>query len=171
MTSSNGNSFTRYWPFVREIHRSPVNSPHKGQWRGSLMFSFICAGINGWVNNRKAADLRRHRAYYGVTVMIQTLNVLIFGLVATGTAPFPPGSQRGSYGTLICQTSYGSFPVMVAFKLVTIYGLSRGHTRTRKNRKQGKIGKGHPALWGPAHTVPTGMPVWFLTVFNHDWAP
>ena len=26
--------FPRYWPFVRGIHRSPVNSPHKGQWRG-----------------------------------------------------------------------------------------------------------------------------------------
>ena len=25
--------FPRYWPFVRGIHRSPVNSPHKGQWR------------------------------------------------------------------------------------------------------------------------------------------
>ena len=31
--------FPRHWPFVREIHRSPVNSPHKGQWRGALMFS------------------------------------------------------------------------------------------------------------------------------------
>ena len=31
--------FPRYWPFVRGIHRSPVNSPHKGQWRGALMFS------------------------------------------------------------------------------------------------------------------------------------
>ena len=35
--------FLRYWPFVRGIHRSPVNSPHKGQWRGALMFSLICA--------------------------------------------------------------------------------------------------------------------------------
>ena len=35
--------FPRYWPFVRVIHRSPVNSPHKGQWRGALMFSLICA--------------------------------------------------------------------------------------------------------------------------------
>ena len=35
--------FPRYWPFVRRIHRSPVNSPHKGQWRGALMFSLICA--------------------------------------------------------------------------------------------------------------------------------
>ena len=25
--------FPRHWPFVRGIHRSPVNSPHKGPWR------------------------------------------------------------------------------------------------------------------------------------------
>ena len=31
--------FPRYCPFVRGIHRSPMNSPHKGQWRGALMFS------------------------------------------------------------------------------------------------------------------------------------
>ena len=42
--------FPRYWPFVRWIHRSPVNSPDKGQWRGALMFSLICAWRNGWVN-------------------------------------------------------------------------------------------------------------------------
>ena len=34
--------FPRYWPFVRGNHRSPVTSPHKGQWRGTLMFSLIC---------------------------------------------------------------------------------------------------------------------------------
>ena len=61
--------FPRYWPFVRGFHRSPVNSPHKGMWRGALMFSLICARINGWVNNREAGDLRRHRAHYDVIVM------------------------------------------------------------------------------------------------------
>ena len=40
--------FPRYWPFVRGIHRSPVDSPHKDQWRGALMFSLICAWTNGW---------------------------------------------------------------------------------------------------------------------------
>ena len=35
--------FPRYWPFVRGIHRSPVNSPHKGRWRGALILSSICA--------------------------------------------------------------------------------------------------------------------------------
>ena len=64
--------FPRYWPFVLGIHRSAVNSPHKGQWRGALMFSFICAWINGWVNNREADDLRRHRAHYDVIVMYFT---------------------------------------------------------------------------------------------------
>ena len=48
--------FPPYWPFVRGIHRSPVNSPHKGQWRGALMFSLICVWINGWVNNRETGD-------------------------------------------------------------------------------------------------------------------
>ena len=63
------NKFRRHWPFVRGIHRSPVNSPHKGQWRGALMFSLICAWIYGWVNNRDAGDLRRHRAHYDIIVM------------------------------------------------------------------------------------------------------
>ena len=61
--------FPRYWPFVWGIHRSPVNSPHKGQWRGALVFPLICTLINGWVNNRDAGDLRRHGAHYDVIVM------------------------------------------------------------------------------------------------------
>ena len=62
--------FPRYWPFVRGIHRSPVNSPHKGQWCGALKFFLICAWIKRWVNNREAGDLRRHRAHYDVSVMV-----------------------------------------------------------------------------------------------------
>ena len=46
--------FPSYRPFVRGIHRWPVNSPNKGQWRGVLVFSLICAWINAWVNNREA---------------------------------------------------------------------------------------------------------------------
>ena len=38
--------FPRYWPFVRVMHWSPVNSPHI-----------------------EAGDLRRHRADYDVTVL------------------------------------------------------------------------------------------------------
>ena len=47
----------------------PVNSPHKGQWRGALMFTLICARINDWVNNREAGGLRRLLDHYDVSVM------------------------------------------------------------------------------------------------------
>ena len=63
--------FLHYWPFVRGIHRSPVNPAHKGQWRGALMFSLIHAWINGWVNNDEAGNLGLHRAHNDVTVMEQ----------------------------------------------------------------------------------------------------
>ena len=65
--------FPRYWPFVRGIHRLPgnsVNSPHKGQCRGALIFSLICAWIFAWVNNGEAGDLSRNRVHYDVIVMI-----------------------------------------------------------------------------------------------------
>ena len=58
--------FPRYWPFVRGIHGE---FPIQRQWRGTLMFTLICARINGSVNNREAGDLRRHRAHYDVIVM------------------------------------------------------------------------------------------------------
>ena len=61
--------FPPYWPFVRGIHRSPVNPPHIGQWRGALMFSSICVWINDWVNNGEAGDLGRYRTHYDVIVM------------------------------------------------------------------------------------------------------
>ena len=70
--------------FVRGILRSPVNSPHKGQWRGALMFSLICARTDGWVNNRKAGDLRRHRSHYDVTVMFCLVYRLIVFLIFIG---------------------------------------------------------------------------------------
>ena len=77
--------FPRYWPFVRGIHRSPVNSPYKGQWRGVLMFSLICTRINGWVSNGEAGDLRRYHAHYDVTVMkLYTRFVLCHGLIPGG---------------------------------------------------------------------------------------
>ena len=65
--------FPRYWPYVRGIHRSPVNSLHKGQWRGALTFSLICAWINCCVNNREAGYLRRHCAHYDVTAMVNEM--------------------------------------------------------------------------------------------------
>ena len=61
--------FPRYWPFVRRIHQSPVNSLPNGQWRGTLMFSFIYAWISRWINTRDTGNLIHHRAHYGDTVI------------------------------------------------------------------------------------------------------
>ena len=78
MKSSNGNLFRVTGLFVWGIHRSPVNSPHEGRWRGALMFFFffICAWTNSWAHNGEAGDLRRHRGHYGVIVMICSENSL-----------------------------------------------------------------------------------------------
>ena len=59
MTSSNGNIFRVTGHLC----------PHKGQWRGSLVFSLIYLWINGWVNNREAGDLRRCRTHYDVSAI------------------------------------------------------------------------------------------------------
>ena len=64
------NHHPRHWPFVRGIHRLPMDSPHKGQWRGSLIFPLMCAWTNGWAKNWDAGDLTRHRAHYGVTLIL-----------------------------------------------------------------------------------------------------
>ena len=70
--------FPRYWPFLRGIHRWPVNSPHKGQWRRALIFSLICAWINDWIDNREAGDLRRHRPNYDFIVMFALCRVMLW---------------------------------------------------------------------------------------------
>ena len=69
MTTSSDGNISALLALRVGIRRSPENSPHKGQWHGALMFSLICAWTKGWVNNREAGDLRRHRTHYDVSVM------------------------------------------------------------------------------------------------------
>ena len=58
-------------------HDDVIKWKHKGQWRGALIFSLICAWINGWVNIGAVGDLRSHRAYYDVTVMMKLLSNVV----------------------------------------------------------------------------------------------
>ena len=48
------------------------NSPVTGEFPAQrpVTRSFDLRMKNGWVNNGEAGDLRRHRAHYGVTVMV-----------------------------------------------------------------------------------------------------
>ena len=69
MTSSNGNIVTVTGHLCGVFLPVPGEFPANGQWRGALMFSLIYVCINGWVNNREAGDLTRHRAHYDAIVM------------------------------------------------------------------------------------------------------
>ena len=64
----------------------PVNSPHKGQWRGALIFSLICAWINDRVKNREAGDLRRYRGHYDVIVTIKGVCGIYYSHAKTNQA-------------------------------------------------------------------------------------
>ena len=112
--------FPRYWPFVRGIHRSPVNSPRKGQWRGALVVSLICVWINGWVNNREAGDLRRYRAHYDVIVMIlarQIFNIRVIDCVISTDSCIPWGLTHLSLDNMaaILQTIFSNVLLWLKF--------------------------------------------------------
>ena len=53
----------------------PVNSPHKGQWRGALMFTLICVWINGWVNNVDAFGWGYHIYIYIYIYILQSYSI------------------------------------------------------------------------------------------------
>ena len=76
--SSKWNHFPRYWPFLRGIHRSPVDYPNNGHWRRALMFSLICAWKRDWANNQDTSDLRRHCPHYDVAVMVYRWFALMY---------------------------------------------------------------------------------------------
>ena len=67
--------FPRYWPFVQGIHRSPVNSPHKGKWRRALMFSWSAPWVHGWVNTGEAGNLRRVIGWQSVDISGQQSHI------------------------------------------------------------------------------------------------
>ena len=78
---------------ARGVHRSPVNSPHKGQWRGALMFSLVW--INDWVNNRQVGDLRRYRPHSDVTVIVSLQGDAIAGNGSVALAKLLPPVSNG----------------------------------------------------------------------------
>ena len=83
------------------VGNSPVNSPHKGQWCGALMFPLLCAMINGWVNNCEAGDLRHHHAQYDVIVMC------LAGKLGVGTRTDTWTDRFQQWQYLKAKTSFG----------------------------------------------------------------
>ena len=107
MTSSKGKHFLRCWAFVRGINRSPVISPHKGQWRRGLMFSLICAWANRGADNGCAGDLRRHRAHYDVIVVCNVSSYCLRpGSSDLRIRPTRPPSPRNLRTWAVIQLAY-----------------------------------------------------------------
>ena len=99
---------------------SPVigEFPAQSQWHRALMFSFICAWINGWVNNREAGDLRRHRAHYDVTVMgngliswkqFPSTTIQMLAKLSFDTVPFMDKKIATNLSTCLTVESYTKF--------------------------------------------------------------
>ena len=76
--------FPLYWPFVRGIHRSSVNSPHEGEWRGALIFSLICAWINGSVMS-KCIECQRSNELKPIILEVVGNTTSFFILCSIGT--------------------------------------------------------------------------------------
>ena len=74
-------AFSALLAFVQGIHRSPVNSPHKDQWRGALMSSLNCAWTNNWTNNGNAGELGRHRVHCDVIVMLRFTDAWVSSVI------------------------------------------------------------------------------------------
>ena len=119
-----------HWPFVRGIHRSLVNSPHTGQWRGAFMFSLICAWTEGWLNHRITGDLRRHRANYDVIVMhacahfcYKMLHCWVFRLMHCGISEM--GLYHGYWCLIPCvQPSSHYYDVIMSLMVSQITSLT-----------------------------------------------
>ena len=77
--SSNGNVFRvtdlLRGESIRGIHGLPVESPHKGQWRGALCFLWFAPEQT--VGQTMQASARRHRAQYDVTLMFSDFSTVV----------------------------------------------------------------------------------------------
>ena len=103
--------FPRYWLFMRGIHRSPVNSPHKASDSELWYFLWSAPWINGWVNNRETGDLRRRHAHYDVIVInligdgygplqwvCLPIHIISIAQCKTAVIPVPRADLEGSTG-------------------------------------------------------------------------
>ena len=76
---------------------TPVDSPHKDQWREALILYLTHAWTNNWANNLDAGDLKRHRTYYG--------GISIFLIYIIPTQMLKPGGRLNKKDVL---TRYGN---------------------------------------------------------------
>ena len=77
MTSSNGNIFCVTGALCGEFTGRRWIPPTKASNAELWCFLWSAPWINGWVNNREAGDLRRHRAHHDVTLMRKWISYVV----------------------------------------------------------------------------------------------
>ena len=113
--------FPRYWPFVRGIHRRPVNSPHKGPVTRSFDVFFDLRPINAWVNNSKAGDLRRNHAHYDVTVMISKLKPFVTTVICHNTITIIKTLQLWQVRIFFSNTNLRYYSIYFVYTMSCVY--------------------------------------------------
>ena len=129
MITSNG-TFSMLLALCSRNSPALGNSPHKGQWRGALMFSLNWAWINGGVKKREAGDLRPHLPHYDAIVMIHA--GITANLYERGPCKKKKKSQKDASAS---PTSYG----VLEYSIVTTWFSIIGHCTKNNNDIQRKI--------------------------------
>ena len=114
-----------------------MNFPHKGQWHGALMFSLICAWINGWVNNREGGDLGRHRVHYDAILMFEVaLDTCVIQATpnTTNRCPDPHSKLRYHYNDVIINPMASQIT-----SLTTVYSIVYLCAHQRKHQSSASL--------------------------------
>ena len=167
MTSSNGNILPRYWPFVRGIHQSPVNSLHQGQWRG--LWCFLWSAVDkrlgkrlgkqswGWWFETPSRSLWRHcndKYELGISTNLYSM------------------SLRWNEEQLVCETS-PRFPMMgyVFGPGGRFRGKERNHSERRNTTKNTKrtLVLGKNSVTETAETIWKSSCMKLLSSANWGW--
>ena len=78
----NWKHFLRYWPFVRGIHRWPVDSPHKGPVTTQTFdVTLLLVWTNGWTNTRLTGNSRRHDCHLTLPQCLTFTLVIVIPVV------------------------------------------------------------------------------------------
>ena len=164
MTSSNRNIFCVTGPLCGKFTDDRWIPLTKA---GALMFSLICAWINGWVNNRQAGDLKRHRAHYDVTVMIN-----VYALTWSWFQGKRWKLSRNCYFGWICQfllyhqhqnTHYGDVILSAMASQIICVSIVTGEFPTQRASKADIF-----SIWW-RHHVANWYENWFITDVKMEW--
>ena len=117
---------------------STVHSPHKGQWRGALMFVWSAPWINGWINNRGSGYLRRVLYIHYSDVILTPIASQITNLTIVYSAVYLRRRSKKTSTLRVTGLCVGNSPVTGEFS-----------AQRASNAENVSIWWRHNVLWPP----------------------